>query len=925
MILRPGAHLGPYEIQAAVGAGGMGEVYKARDTRLDRTVAIKILAAEVSHDPEGRLRFEREARAIAALSHPHICTLHDIGTHDGTTYLVMEHLAGESLATRLIRGPIPLGQAVAIAAQIADALDAAHKHGIVHRDLKPGNVMLTAGGAGHGGDVSAKLLDFGLAKLAGHGARPALVASASAPTEVEPATAPGTLVGTLQYMAPEQLEGKEVDARTDVWALGAILYEMVTGRRAFAGESPVSLIGNIMHAEPAGLSTLQPLTPPALERLVRKCLAKRPDDRWDGAHDVADELRWIAQTQPAEPAPARRASYRTWAVAVAAGLAGLLLGGGGAMQRVRVPAPGVPSMRLSLDVSPADELYSGGVLSRRFIYTTGGTRTSLAWTPDGTALVFVGRRADGQQLYLRRLDGSEARPLANTEGAQVPAVSPDGRWVAFWATQTLRKVPLDGGPAMDLATGVGVPKGLAWDSAGRLFFGRDDDGRIWQVAPDGTVTAVTTLGEGERGHFLPWPLPGGRTLLYGVASYSVARRSSTWDIVAHRLATGERKRLVEDAADARYVPTGHLLFLRRGTLFAVPFDAEHLDVHGPAVAVLDRVAQALTAGNVADITGAGQFAVSATGTMALVSGAVVPFREGALVSLDRTGQVTPLPAPLRTYGPGVRFSPDGRHAALTILDVGPWLYAADRGTLSLLAGEGGAGWPLWSPDGRRLAFSSIQGGVMSIALQPADGSAPRTVLLRGDLLPSSWTPDGRHLAAVGRDDIVVVSVADGRVAAQPLGETPERELWPEFSPDGRWLAYGSDVTGRFEVYIRPYPGPGAPQQVSIDGGESPAWNPGGRELFFVGRTGEVDGRSMLVADVDTRFPLRVGRTRTLFRFTQGDLAIPCTPVRCYDVSADGRRFYAVQRRPRPATPPVTHVGIITNWFEELRAKVPTRP
>jgi len=615
----------------------------------------------------------------------------------------------------------------------------------------------------------------------------------------------------------------------------------------------------------------------------------------------------------------------TWGVSGALGpaIAGVMLGAG-AMWLARPAAPGVSVTRLSVDVLPAEGLHGGGVQPRRLVSTPAGSRTSLAWTPDGTALVFVGRRADGQQLYVRRLDVTEARALANTEGAQVPAVSPDGRWVAFWAAETLRKVPLDGGPAMDLATGVGLPTGLAWDDAGRLFFGRQSDGRIWQVAPDGPVTPVTTLGAGELGHVLPGPLPGGNTVLY-----TVRRRMSTWGdehIVAHRLATGERKRLVEDAADARYVPTGHLVFLRRGTLFAVPFDVEHLEVRGPTVAVLERVVQALTAGNTADITGAGQFAISPTGTMAVISGAVVPYPEGTLVALDRTGQVTPLPAPLRTYGPSTRLSPDGRHVAVTmrgLTDQGLWLYAADRGALSLLAGGGEAGWPLWSPDGRRLAFWWVQGGVPSIALQPADGSAPPTVLLRGVFhVPSSWTPDGRHLAAVERDDIVVVSVADGRAAAQPLGKTPARELWPEFSPDGRWLAYGSDVTGRLEVYIRPYPGPGAPQQVSIDGGASPAWHPGGRELFFVGRTAEVDVRSMLVADVDTRSPLRVGRPRTLFRFTEGDIVIPCTPVRCFDVSADGRRFYAVQRRPHPPAPPVTHIGLITNWFEELKAKVP---
>ena len=312
MPLSSGARLGPYQIEAAIGAGGMGEVYKARDTRLDRTVAIKVLPAELSSDPERRARFEREAKTIAGLTHPHICTLYDVGEHDGTTFLVMEHLAGQTLADRLLKGPLPFAQALDIAAQIADALDAAHKHGIIHRDLKPGNVMLTTGGAGRSGLTTAKLLDFGLAKLAAHGERPALVSETHAVTEAAPVTARGTILGTLQYMAPEQLEGKEADARTDLWALGGILYEMVAGRRAFEGDSQVSLIANIMNAEPPALASTQPLTPPALDRVVRKCLSKHPDDRWDTAHDVADELRWIRR-------PDRPPRGRTAALEIAGG------------------------------------------------------------------------------------------------------------------------------------------------------------------------------------------------------------------------------------------------------------------------------------------------------------------------------------------------------------------------------------------------------------------------------------------------------------------------------------------------------------------------------------------------------------------------------------------------------------------------------
>ena len=440
MPLSNGARLGPYEIQAAIGAGGMGEVYKARDTRLDCTVAIKVLPAEISGDPDRRARFEREARTIASLNHPHICTLHDVGEHGDSTYLVMEYLAGESLADRLLKGSLPLAQALDVAAQIAEALDSAHKHGIIHRDLKPGNVMLTSSGAGRSGVTTAKLLDFGLAKLAAHGERPALVSETHAMTESAPLTARGTILGTLQYMAPEQLEGKEADARTDLWALGAILYEMLTGKRAFAGDSQVSLIGNIMSAEPPALATLQPLTPPSLDRVVKKCLAKHPDDRWDTAHDVADELRWVSQTSGASSLtgvqPRRRRWLRT-VLEIVGGLA-MALAGAGAMWLLRPVTPHSSPARVSLDLRPVDELNAGGV-DPRYDATLGGSRTALTWAPDGQALVFVGRRGGIQQIYVRSLDEAEARPLAGTEGAQMPAVSTDGQWVAFWAAGAIKK------------------------------------------------------------------------------------------------------------------------------------------------------------------------------------------------------------------------------------------------------------------------------------------------------------------------------------------------------------------------------------------------------------------------------------------------------------------------------------------------------
>jgi serine/threonine-protein kinase len=774
--------------------------------------------------------------------------------------------------------------------------------------------------------TAAKLLDFGLAKLARHGERPALVSETREVTEAAPVTARGTILGTLQYMAPEQLEGKEADARTDLWALGAILYEMLTGKRAFEGASQVSLIGNIMNAEPAGLATLQPLTSPSLDRVVTKCLAKHPDGRWDTAHDVADELRWISQTSGAAAVTAARPRRRFGprVALVAAGvLAGVLIGGG-AMWMLRPAAPAVPLARLSVDVRPADELNAGG-MGAPWLLTPGGSRLALAWTPDGKAIVFVGRRGTVQQLYVRRLDAAEARPLAGTEGAQVPAVSADGEWVTFWAAGVIRKVPLAGGPAMDLASGVTrSPSGMVWDANGRVFFGSADDGRIWQIPPDGVPAAVTATGEAEVRHVLPCPLPGGRALLY-----TVRKREWSWgdeEIVGHTLTTGARKVLLRDAADARYLPTGHLVFLRRGTLFGARFDAERVELLGPPVAVLDNVVQALTTGSSFDITGAGQFAVAPTGTLAWIQGPISPYPDVALVAVDRRGRLAPLTPSVRSYGPSVRRSPDGRRLAVTIrtlTEASLWLHDLDRGILTPLPGGGEASWPVWSPDGRHLVFSWLKDGRWSLAWQRVDGAAPPEVLAPGLLWPSSWTPDARQFAVTTGDagDVSVAAIENGRVAVKPLLQTPHTERWPEFSPDGRWLAYASDVSGRSEVYVRPYPGLEPAEQVSVDGGWSPAWNPNGQELFFLAP--HQPGRGAMMAVEFGRGPRpRIGRPEALFDFDPVVLRAGCSPNRCYDVSPDGQRFFAVQLRPAPPLPPVTHINLILNWFEELKAKVP---
>jgi len=943
MPLAHGARLGPYEIESAIGAGGMGEVYKARDTRLDRSVAIKILPSELSADPDRRKRFEREARAVAALNHPHICALHDVGVATlpdlaprvlggderaaagpvTIHYLVMEHLEGQTLADRLLKGKLPLEQALELAAQIADALDAAHKHGIIHRDLKPGNVMLTTAGAARQGAPQAKLLDFGLAKLKAEGsASPAerLSALATAPA---PLTAAGTIVGTLQYMAPEQLEGKEADARTDLWALGTILYEMVTGKRAFEASSSANLIAAVLDHEPPSLSSLQPLTPPALERLVKKCLAKAPDDRWDSAHDVADELRWVSQASDAGTTSNPRSPVQrrvAWALAPAAIVAAALLGA--VVQHFAETRDATPSgvVRSFLDVRPAEEVTAG---SDAPAVTPAGSRTALTWTPDGGTLIFAGIQAGVRRLYSRRLDEGGARPVEGTEGARVLAVSPDGRWLAFWADAAIKKVRLSGGPPDDVLSGqVDAPTGLAWDAGGGLFVSVNAEMKpIVRVPAGGSPVAVTTLQDTELVHGMPSVLPDGSALLY-----TVRRRYMSWgdeDIVAQPLPRGEPKVIIRNGSDARYVATGHLVFLRQGRLFAIAFDPKQLRVMGTAEPLVDSVAQSLWG---SDHPGAGHFAVSNKGLLAYIPSSSPLPPERALVSVGRDGRVALLSPERRPFNSNVKLSPDGRRLAVQILsltELSLYVYDLDRGSLTLLNKEGESATPIWAPDGRRLWFKWHKDGHSCLAACSTDEGTAPSVVMRSNARPSSLSPTGRELLLVDgwpSSDILRAVVENGQMR-QPerLMTTPDKEQWAEFSPDGRWLMYSTDASGRFEIYVQPYPGPAARTQVSANGGEAPAWSRNGREIFFV----RTDGRGhawMMTAAFEPSAPHPVGTPRPLFEIADG-LTFTSGPTRSYDVSPDGQRFYVVQQSVAPHGP-VTRIDIVTNWFEELKAKVP---
>jgi serine/threonine-protein kinase len=896
----------------------MGEVYRARDTRLDRTVAVKVLPKELAADPDLRARFEREARAISALAHPNICTLHDVGEQDGQTFLVMEHLVGQTLAERLKKGPLSLDQALEVATQIGAALAAAHKKGIVHRDLKPANVMLTKTGA--------RLLDFGLARLTGHGDQAAVESLTSAPTKQKPLTGAGIVMGTLPYMAPEQVEGKPADARTDLWALGAILYEMLTGGRAFEASSPTSLVGAILEREPAPLAERQPLTPPSLERLVRRCLAKDPDERWQSALDVNARLREIANPDP-DTSRARGTPWWVILALVAAVVTAFVAGVLGTR-----PWQGTsqgPVVRAEIDLT----------LERALTHRR-PSRTAVALSPDGTHLLWNGRpsgRREGQALYMRSLDSGVVEPIPGTENVGEQFFSPDGRWIGFTALVgdgpqrdgpqrkvVLRKVPINGGLAVDLAEVPDRPMGSSWGRDGKIYLGSMDGGIRWVPAEGGPLREITTRDRSrEAGHRLPWALPGGRALLFTTmprTTTAVAR------IEAVSLTTGERTVVVEDAADARYLETGHLVFVRRGTLMAAPFDLERLELAAPPVPVVDGVSQALNM-RAYDNSGAGQFAVSDSGLLVYAPGGIPSSdRQRELVLLDETGRAEPLPGFDReTVSPNLRFSPDGRQLAFTEEGtrdlVG--LFDVERQTYRVLAEGGVATSPRWNPDGSRIAMSWSEGGPFHIHMWPVGGGdGERLTESAGYDWALSWSPDGRFLAFVREElpahDIVLYRFEDRKVV--PFLVTKANEAWPEFSPDGRWLAYGSDETGEDEIYVTSFPDGKQTLAVSSNGGRDPTWSRDGRRLFYVQWRGRQEGGFMMAVSVGPGESLSLGQPTTLFQLPDGFETR--YPNSSYAVHPDGRFLVALRREHEPP-PPITRLNLVHNWFSELERLAPT--
>jgi serine/threonine protein kinase/Tol biopolymer transport system component len=902
MAILSGKRLGPYEILSAIGAGGMGEVYRARDTRLERIVAVKILPDHLSDRAELRERFEREARTVASLNHPHICTLYDIGQQDGTNYLVMEYLEGETLAERLKKGPLPIDQVLQYAIEISDALDKAHRKGITHRDLKPGNIMLTKSGT--------KLLDFGLAKLRQETA-PANIPLSKLPTANNTITAQGTILGTLQYMAPEQLEGKEVDARTDIFAFGVVVYEMATAKKAFEGRSQASLIAKILETDPPPMTSLQPMTPPALDRVVKKCLAKDAEKRWQGASDLCDELKWIAEggSQVTLTTTAGAKGIR------ALGRRGLILSVGALLLVVVAslatwnlkpspPSPPKPVSRFTITLPPGQQL--AGL----------GSGPAAALSPDGTRLAYVASQGGTQQIYLRAMDGLEVRAVPGTEGAFNPFFSPDGQWLGFFAGGKLKKLSVSGGAALTLFDAAAYPGGASWGSQGMIAFAATPVSTLLQVSDaGGPPQPLTRFEKAEITHRWPEFLPGGKAVLFAAGTSGLNFTNA--QIAVQSVGAGARRNLVS-GAQPRYAPSGHLVYVEGGSLMAMPFDPQRLTATGTAVPVVEGVLQS---------GGAAQYSFSATGSLVYVSGGVQapPSR---LVWVSRNGTEQPLAAPAHAYL-GPRLSPDGRRVSVGIVEqeTQVWLYDLSRDTLTRLTFEGNVNLnPAWTPDGKRIAFNSNkEGAVASLFWQLADSSGGLERLTSSEYVqvPMSWSPDGQLLAFIELNpttalDIWMLRMGDpsagsGQVRkAQPFLRTSFNESVPAFSPDGHWLAYISDESGRYEVYVQPYPGPGGKWQISTDGGTEPVWNRNGRELFYR------NGNKMMAVDIATQPGFAAGKPRMLF---EGPYQPTGTTIQNYDVSHDGQRFLMLKPIESAGAAP-TQINVVLNWFEELKQKVP---
>jgi serine/threonine protein kinase len=879
-----GALFGPYQIVGLIGAGGMGEVYRARDERLKRDVAIKVLPSAFTENSDRLRRFEQEARAAGGLNHPNILAIHDIGSKDGAPFVVSELLDGDTLRSRLTAGALPARKAIDYAIQVARGLAAAHEKGIVHRDLKPENLFITK-------DGRVKILDFGLAKVTrpeSGGGRASAVSTTPAGTE------PGVVMGTVGYMSPEQVRGRPTDARSDIFSLGAILYEMLSGKRAFRGDSPVETMSAILNADPPEFSATNRNISPGLERIVRHCLEKSPEERFHSARDLAFDLEALSglsgQSLAADAAAERRSRRLSPAIVlglIAAGIGlGLLLRSG--IRSLFSESRSLPVIsRLAISLSPSDEL---------------DLFSPPAISPDGRSIVYVAQRGEGkQQLFQRRLDAREAAPLAGTEGASQPFFSPDGRWVGFSAGGSMRKIPIDGGAPVVIYSGL-IAGGAFWGNGGAswgagdvIVFSRQWQEGLMRVSASGgepqPLTKRTTSPQ-DLAHLWPEVLPDGKAAVFTI--FTGGRGPQENDIAVVRFANGEKKTLIKGGSYARYVATGHLVFARGGDLFAVVFDPKTLEVKGSPFEVERGVSHSRD--------GQAGFAISREGTLVSINHIV---QARSLLWVDRKGNPSPMTGFKRAYlRPQV--SPDGSRVAVGVEGEVGEILVLDlvRESLSRVTLGGELQFPLWSPDGKRLSYSSIGGDrVYRMYIGASDGSgSPEALPCPPRSLPASWSPDGKFLAFYSWNErpmqIWLYPIGTGE-PARALIKNDFDNAMPSISPDGHWMAYMSNETGQDEVYVTSFPEAKGKWQVSQGkgGGHDPIWAHNGREIFYR------QENKVLAVKVTTVPTFSVSRPEFLFERPYYDE---------WDVAADGR-FAMVGDEKIVAT----HLNLILNWSSGL--------
>lgn len=895
MALAAGTRLGSYQIEAPLGAGGMGEVYRAGDSKLGRDVAIKVLPEAFTDNPERLERFEREARLLASLNHPNIGSIYGLEESDGIRFLVLELVPGQTLAERIHaaalqqRQPLDVQSELKICRQIAEALEAAHEKGIIHRDLKPANIKITP-------DGKVKVLDFGLAKaFAPHEASADL---SNSPTRVMQTMHQGVILGTAAYMSPEQARGKQLDKRTDIWAFGCVLYETLAGRRAFGGETVSDTMAALLKEDP-DWSALAPGTPTKIRDLLRRCLQKDP---WQRLHDVADARIEIDEAlsgpslQGPEAAPTV-SRHRRWSHAIPWILSGLMA----AIALIAV---------WSLQQTPRPEARNAIWVTLTLPPKTSvalGRGSAVALSPDGLRVVFGASSGGRTQLYLRRLDRLESTPIDGTENASNPFFSPDGQWIGFFAGGKLMKVSILGGAPVTICDARN-PRGEAWGPDDMIVFTPNGAAGLWRVpAAGGAPQALTTLKKGELSHRWPQVLPGGKEVLFTIWNDT---GFDTGRIAVQSLQTGQSRVLLEGGGYARYVApvsdsgeTGYLVYARTEGLLAVPFDLRSLQVTGPSVPVLE--------GLITNLSGGAHYCFSSEGSLVYLPGTMGEV-ERTLLWVDRKGTAQPLaqiPGMSRFY----RLSPDGRRLARNNTQ-GPnrdiWLYELDRGISTRLTFGADNLLPIWTPEGKRVTYSSGL-PIKNLFWKSADGSGTEEQLTTGtnNQYASSWSPDGKALAYVEFDpsqgsDIWILP-RDGERKPRPYLQTPFSEGNPMFSPDGKWLAYQSNESGRFEVYVQPFPGGGEKIQISTEGGMTPLWEPNGRELFYRSRD-----KIMAVA-ITAQPQFKAERPKMLFEgpYDEG-----------YDVASNGQRFLMMKAIEQESAP--TQMNLVLNWFEELKRRMP---